>query len=506
MVTVTDFCQMRDAIDKILYRVCHSTRPHDLLSVKIAKYVKRFSGKLAKTMSPMSAQLVEYTICKLVKDANTAQSRETMCKLLAQLYLWSPDSEQHVGSWLSRNFWGWELSSNQHVVRAMLQNKVIPVSRLDSLISSRVDKFNTTQSITSVATLVCDLIAGYPRVAKLEDFTTTLDMLRRVCTAPTDHIPHSLIAISSQLNSTQQNAASEDDVMRSVFEVWTELIAMEPRSKVQETDFLRTLILRGMFDETRNLDTFFRSALGYCLQLCCDGNELASESIRQKGYKAVCGLATLVIRAYEFSELGDIGSRLCIVNHIFANLLAFVMHVCQTSEVNGDVNDKFDGRPYYYFFMHTLLLLHDSTELDCEAKRGMYIYLADCFHFIRPTECILFVVLWTKLVSDEHLFVKHMLEDEESTGMLVELLCSGMEFIGKYLNVRSMYVSVQDVDIMLQNVFVNLAKIRPDFIAAHKGRFTNAVHERQDYDDDNGVDDDDDDDDEVMETSSNVLS
>ncbi|KAK9484853.1 hypothetical protein V1527DRAFT_410170 [Lipomyces starkeyi] len=491
MVTVTDFWQMRDAIDKILYRVCHSTRPHDLLSVKIEKYIKRFAGKLAKTISPMSAQLVEYTICKLVKDANTAQARETMCKLLAQLYLWSPDSEKYVESWLARNLWGWELNSNRHVVRAMLQNKVIPVSRLDSLISSRVEKFNTTQSITSVTTLVCDLIAGYPRVAKLEDFTTTLDMLHRVCIAPTDHIPQSLIAISLQMNSSQQIAASEDDVMRSAFEAWIDLIAMEPRSTAQESDFLRTLILRGMFDESRSLDSFFRSALGYCVQLYDDANECSSESIRQKGYKAVCGLATLVIRAYEFSELGDISSRLCIVNHIFANLLAFVMHVSQTNEVNGDVKDKLDGRPYYYFFMHTLLLLRDSPELDCDAKRGMYIYLADCFHFIRPTECVFFVVLWTKLVSDEQLFVKHMLEEEESAGMLVELLCSGMQFIGKYMNVRSMYMNVQNVDIMLQNVFVGLAKIRPDFIAAHKWRFTNAVHELQDYDDNNGDDEDD---------------
>ncbi|KAK9433644.1 hypothetical protein V1505DRAFT_407228, partial [Lipomyces doorenjongii] len=492
IVSVTDFWQMRDAIDKIMYRVCHSTRTDDLLSVKIEKYVKRFAGKLAKTMSPISAQLVEYTICKLVKDANTAQARETMCKLLAQLYLWSPDSEKYVGSWLSRNFWGWELFSNRLVVQAMLQNKVIPVSGLDSLISSGLEKFNTTQSITSVATLVCDLIAGYPRVAKLEDFTTTLDMLHRVCIAPTDHIPQSLIAISLHMNSTPQNAASEDDVMRSAFEAWTELIAKEPRNTAQESDFLRTLILRGIFDESRNLDSFFRSALGYCVQLCYDADERASESICQKGYKAVCGLATLVIRAYEFLELGDVSGRLCIVNHIFANLLAFVMHVSQTSEAKDDVKDKLDGRPYYYFFMHTLVLLRDSTELDCEAKRGMYIYLADCFHFIRPTECVFFVVLWTKLVSDEQLFVKHMLEDEESTGMLVELLCSGMEFIGKYLHVRSMCVSVQDVDIMLQNAFVSLAKIKPDFMAAHKGRFTNAVHERQDDGQDDDADDADD--------------
>ncbi|KAK9319577.1 hypothetical protein V1517DRAFT_376392 [Lipomyces orientalis] len=397
-----------------------------------------------------------------------------MCKIVAQLYLWSQDADKFVESWLSRNFE--DLTSNQLVVPALLRNQLIHANRLDSVICSWLEKSHTTESVRFVATLVCDLIAGYPRLVELKYFSTTLDMLHRVCTGPTFHIPQSMIATSMEMDNNQQSTASESDVMCSAFKTWIELTAKQPRSATQESDFLRRLILRGMFDESRNLDAFFRPALGYCAQLYHDANDLASELMREEGYKAVCGLADLVIRSYEFSELGDTCRRLFIVNHIFANVLAFVMHISQT----GEVKDKLDGRPYYYFFMHTLQLLHDSTELDREAKRGMYIYLADCFHFIRPAECLFFVLLWTNLVSDEQLFVNHMLEDEESTGILVELLCSGMNFIGKYLRASGMYALVRDVDIMLQKVFVSLARARPDFMATHKGRFTDAVHEWQD--------------------------
>ncbi|KAK9245504.1 hypothetical protein V1506DRAFT_458865 [Lipomyces tetrasporus] len=470
---------MRDIVDRIFSRICLSSAgpdsgPYELPPKKIDKYVKRFATKLARTSSPKPAQLIEYTLCKLVKDAKTAQAREAMCKIVAQLCLWSQDADKYVESWLSSNFE--DLTSNRLVVPALLRNQLIHANRLDSVICSWLEKFNSTKSVRFVASLVCDLIAGYPRLAELQDFSTTLDLLHRVCTGPTFHIPQSIIAISMDMDNNQQSTASEIDGMRSAFKAWIELTTKQPRSAAQESDSLRRLILRGMFDESRNLDAFFRPALGYCVQLYHDANDHASELMREEGYKAVCGLADLVMRAYEFSELGDTCSRLFIVNHIFANVLAFVMHISQT----GEVKDKLDGRPYYYFFMHTLQLLHDSVELDCEAKRGLYIYLADCFYFIRPTECLFFVVLWTKLVSDEQLFVNHMLEDEESTGMLVELLCSGMSFIGMYLRASGMYALVRDVDIMLQTVFVSLARARPDFMATHKGRFTDAVHEWQD--------------------------